>query len=269
MGNPQGLSRLPNKPARSFASPQLRKHLLFKRATRKRKVIGFLNRGDRTRLESSPDRILFLLKTGGPLAARDLALRLGMTQVGVRQHLAALLADGLAHYSERSGGRGRPMRIWSLTQRGHERFPDRHADATVALIDQMRRVLGEAALEAVIAATAEQQLADYRVALKQARGPLDALQRLAVARTRQGYMARAVAVGDGSYRFVEDHCPICAAATACRGFCTSELAVFRQLLARFGAITREDHLMAGARRCAYRLVPKAPGKRAADGGRSR
>ncbi len=49
---------------------------------------------------------------------------------------------------------------------------------------------------------------------------------------------------DGSWLLWESHCPICAAARACRGFCRSELALFRQLLAPAG-VEREQYLLEG------------------------
>ena len=43
-------------------------------------------------------------------------------------------------------------------------------------------------------------------------------------------MAEVHAEKDGAFLLVEKHCPLCAAATACKGFCTSEPDLFRALL---------------------------------------
>ena len=59
---------------------------------------------------------------------------------------------------------------------------------------------------------------------------------------------------DGSYLLLENHCPICAAAEACQGFCRSELLLFRALLAP-ATVERTEHILDGARRCAYRVTP--------------
>ena len=75
-------------------------------------------------------------------------------------------------------------------------------------------------------------------------------------RTEERYMA-AVAESDGEgYLFVENHCPICVAATTCQGFCAMELDVFRAVLGDSASVERTDHIIAGARRCAYRVAPK-------------
>jgi predicted ArsR family transcriptional regulator len=73
-------------------------------------------------------------------------------------------------------------------------------------------------------------------------------------RSAEGYMAGASRRDDGTYVFWENHCPICAAAAACQGFCRSELALFARLLAP-ARVERSEHLLAGCRRCCYLVVP--------------
>ena len=67
-------------------------------------------------------------------------------------------------------------------------------------------------------------------------------------------MAEVQAHPDGGFTLVENHCPICAAATACQGFCRAELEVFRSVLGDDVTVERTDHILAGARRCAYRIT---------------
>ena len=56
---------------------------------------------------------------------------------------------------------------------------------------------------------------------------------------------------DGSLLLVENHCPICAAATACQGFCRAELDVFRAVLGPAATVERTEHIVTGGRRCSY------------------
>ena len=83
------------------------------------------------------------------------------------------------------------------------------------------------------------------------------IARLAAIRTREGYMAEWTKDDEG-YLLVENHCPICAAATICQGFCRAELAVFQEVLGEEAQITRVEHIPAGARRCAYRITTSPP-----------
>jgi predicted ArsR family transcriptional regulator len=58
---------------------------------------------------------------------------------------------------------------------------------------------------------------------------------------------------DGGLLLIENHCPICAAATACQGFCRAELDVFRAVLGPETEVVRNEHIVAGARRCSYSI----------------
>ena len=53
-----------------------------------------------------------------------------------------------------------------------------------------------------------------------------------------------------TFRFLENHCPICAAARVCQRFCRDELEVFRVALSTDLRVERTEHIIAGARRCA-------------------
>jgi predicted ArsR family transcriptional regulator len=82
----------------------------------------------------------------------------------------------------------------------------------------------------------------------------DRVRALARLRTMEGYMAQGKRQRDGSFLLIEDHCPICAAAQACQGFCRSELEVFEAALGADVSVTREEHLLSGGRRCVYRIA---------------
>ncbi len=122
------------------------------------------------------------------------------------------------------------------------------------LIATVRGVLGEAALERIIAAREAETRQAYASALAGAGGLAERVARLAALRAREGYMAEWRAEGDG-FLLIENHCPICAAAASCQGFCRAELDIFRSVLGDAARIVRDEHILAGARRCVYRITP--------------
>ncbi|MEB3220735.1 MAG: metalloregulator ArsR/SmtB family transcription factor [Candidatus Sericytochromatia bacterium] len=203
--------------------------------------------------------MLFLLKTRGPSSAASLAGVLGITPMAVRQHLQALAGDGLVSFRDERRKVGRPARIWELTPAAMGRFPDTHAELTVDLLRSLKAAFGEEGLERVIAARAKAQRQTYAARIPAGAALGEKLAALAAARSDEGYMAGSTREADGSWLLVENHCPICAAAAVCQGFCRDELALFREVLGPGVVVEREDHLLAGARRCAYRVV-------ATDGG---
>jgi predicted ArsR family transcriptional regulator len=209
---------------------------------------------DVTQPSEAKRAVLDLLKRRGPSEAQDIATVLGVTAMAVRQHLYALEDEGLVAFAPaaKDGGRGRPSKLWRAEAAADALFADAHADLSVELIANIRQVFGERGLDKLIAKRTEQQIAAYRAALASASTLKEKVKRLARLRSDAGYMAEAVPDGDG-FLLVENHCPICRAAVACTGLCRQELEVFRAAMGRGIVIKRTDHILAGARRCAYSI----------------
>jgi predicted ArsR family transcriptional regulator len=206
-------------------------------------------------VKAAGDTILFQLKSLGEAQAEMLARRLGISVQAVRQRLERLLTENLVAFSDHAHGRGRPRRLWSLAPGTASLFPDTHAQLTVDLIGTIRSELGETALAKLLERRREQVTASYTKGLAREPDIARKLTALADMRSAEGYMARVEVLADEVFLFVEDHCPICAAAMSCQGFCRMELRVFRDLLGPEWHIEREDHLLTGARRCTYRINP--------------
>ena len=221
------------------------------------------NSGGPTRTTAT--RLLTLLKTRGTQTATTLGSALGITGEAARQHLTKMAADGLVVAASEARGVGRPTQVWSLTAEGNARFPDAHADLTVQLLRTIRKELGDDALDRLIEVRGLESLAKYEAALAGANSVEERVARLAEVRTEEGYMAEVQAEGE-NLLLVENHCPICAAATTCQGFCRTELDTFRKVLGGEATVERTEHIVSGDRRCAYRIsLPCLPG----DDGRAK
>lgn len=205
-------------------------------------------------------RLLDRLKRGGETTAGELADDLGLTDVAVRQHLAALSDHGLVQRRTLPPtGRGRPAVSWSLTAVANDCFPERHAELTVGLIRAARQAVGEDGLERILHVRADEQIQSYRNQMPPGTASLKKrVESLARIRTAEGYMAEASRESDGSYLIIENHCPICEAARACSGLCDAELRVFRAALGPHATVERVEHLLNDDRRCVYRIRPSKP-----------
>ena len=206
-------------------------------------------------LPKSQDRIMDRLKTRGPQSVKILSKQLGMTTMGVRQHLADLETKGLVlQTQEERQTRGRPVHLWKLSKSGHNRFPDSHAQTALELIDVIRSSLGEESLNQLIDSRSAKVQASYRAQLDASAPELQQqIERLAQLRSEEGYMAEVRLLPDG-WMLIENHCPICSAATSCQQFCKSELEIFQRLFENEATVERTDHLLEGARRCAYKIT---------------
>ena len=205
-------------------------------------------------MQSTAGQILLELKTRGPAKTRDLAARTGITRQAARTHLEKLAAEALVEHATAPAGIGRPRQTWSLTAKGHGRFPDTHAQMTVELIEAVRSEFGEAGLARLVGRREQAMAAQYEAQLRNAGTLHERVARLVAMRSAEGYMAEFSRCAAGTYVIAENHCPICAAAAVCQGFCRSELALFARLLAP-ARVERVEHVLAGSRRCAYLVTP--------------
>jgi predicted ArsR family transcriptional regulator len=198
-------------------------------------------------------RIVKLLKTEGPLDSATLAGRIGVSAMAIRQHLYILQDQKMVTAKERPVPLGRPAKHWELTRQADRLFPDAYAELSVSLIDSLNDAFGAEGLQRILERRTARQRASYSARISSTMPLRRKLQKLAQIRTEEGYMAELRSEGPGQYLFIENHCPICAAASSCTGLCANELALFRSILGPGITVERVEHILAGERRCAYRI----------------
>ncbi|PXY23870.1 transcriptional regulator [Prauserella coralliicola] len=188
-----------------------------------------------------------LLLEQGPMTAVAVAEQLGISPTAVRRHLDVLLADAEAETREapRRGprGRGRPAKLFLLTEQGRARFGHAYDDLAVAAV----RFLAEHAGDDAVRAFAESRVAalvePYRDSVTSEAAPASRAEALATALTREGYAASTRQVGAGE-QLCQHHCPVAHVAAEFPQLCEAETEAFAKLLGthvqRLATIARGD-----------------------------
>lgn len=198
------------------------------------------------------DRILMFLKMRGEATSLLISRELAITKEGARKHLLNLAEEGLIKSVAKSEGVGRPSTYYILTEKGLSQFPDSHADITVQILRSVKNLLGENALNLLINDREKNTYERYEKALAKAESLEQRLDVLVKVRSEEGYMAEWTKEGE-DYFLIENHCPICAAATECQGFCRAELSNFQNLIGKKYQVERVNHILSGGQRCVYRI----------------
>jgi predicted ArsR family transcriptional regulator len=184
-------------------------------------------------------RIARLILENGPVTAGGLSARTGLTPAAVRRHLDNLLADGMIEVrtTRRPGsrGRGRPARLFAITDAGRSAFEHAYDDLAASAL----RFLAEVAGPEAVAEFARRQLADterrYRPVVEAAASGRR-VQALADALSTDGYAATASvapAASGGERRgeqLCQHHCPVAHVAAEFPQLCEAETEVFARLL---------------------------------------
>lgn len=203
--------------------------------------------------------LLDMLKVRGELSSLEMAKELGVSSMAVRQHMQELVVSGDVSSVDKTLGKGRPSKFWSLTPVADRHFPDRHRDLILDLLGGIQSVLGQDAMDRLLDERGEEQVRQYGRRVRSSKRLHRRVEELARARSEEGYMAKVVVEEGGSFLLTESHCPICAAAAACQGLCARELSVFERVLGSDCSVERVEHLLSGGRRCAYRISPESRG----------
>jgi len=147
----------------------------------------------------------------GPSTAADLADRLDLTPAAVRRHLDHLAAEGVVESREQkvygARGRGRPAKVFALTEAGRDSFDQQYDDLAV----QAMRFLAETQGEDAVVEFARRRVAfverDYAAvtALDPELTPADALARVF---TQNGYAASVRELPVVGEQLCQQHCPV-------------------------------------------------------------
>jgi predicted ArsR family transcriptional regulator len=221
------------------------------------------------------EQVARLILEEGPVTAAAIADRLGLSPAAVRRHLDALLADGEA--TTRSAprgprGRGRPAKLFLLTETGRARFGHAYDDLAVAAL----RFLAESGGNEAVRAFAERRMAalvdSHRAAILAGRSTADRARALADALTREGYAASARSITVSGFgageQLCQHHCPVAHVAAEFPELCEVETAAFAKLLGthvqRLATIARGDaacttHVPLGQDRTVERTQPTSEG----------
>lgn len=197
--------------------------------------------------------ILHTIKRQGEARAEELASLLGITPSAIRQHLAALLAEGLVAIREQRGGAGRPKHLYSVTTKAEGLFPKNYGELTCELLDYAGAE-GPGTVERLFDRRRQRRTANAERRLE-GKAFDDQVAELARILDEDGYLADAVRGDDGAWRIVEHNCAILEVALRYGQACSSELAFLRDVLPS-AQIDRVSHMASGQHHCAYRIRPR-------------
>ena len=179
------------------------------------------------------DRVARTILENGPSTAADLAARLDLTPAAVRRHLDHLAAEGIVESREQkvygTRGRGRPARVFALTEAGRDSFDQQYDDLAV----QAMRFLAETQGDEAVMEFARRRVAfierDYEAVTAADPGltPADALARVF---SQNGYAASIRGLPVLGEQLCQQHCPVSHVAHEFPQLCEAETEAIASIL---------------------------------------
>jgi predicted ArsR family transcriptional regulator len=183
--------------------------------------------------------IVNLLKRSQGLTVRELAHRLGMSYMGVKQHCLNLERDGYLGTFRRHRGVGRPELLYHLTVKAQDLFPQADNVLSISLLQQARKLYGASAAEKILFLHFQEKAKAYAEKV-QGNTPAERAKNLARLRDREGHMADFE--NEPMPRIIERHHPMQALFEVFPQAAAMERDLFQRLL---GVNIRREQRQAG------------------------
>jgi predicted ArsR family transcriptional regulator len=197
---------------------------------------------------STRERILHLMKTAGPLSAKELTTELQITEMAVRRHLGTMERDGLIESKMLRQTPGRPTAVYGLTDLAEGLFPKKYHSLTLDLLDELAEVSGEDMVDRLFDRRKEKLSRKY-MAEMEGKSLTDKVRTLSEIQNDNGYMTELQETEGGEYMLMEHNCPISQIANRYNHACDCELNLFESLLD--ADVERTECLAQQGKKCVY------------------
>ncbi|HWB59153.1 MAG TPA: hypothetical protein VG733_06665 [Chthoniobacteraceae bacterium] len=190
--------------------------------------------------------IINKLKRTQGLPVRDLAAKLDMSYMGIKQHCIELHKEGYLETWRHPKPVGRPEMLYRLTDRAHELFPVTTNQFTVEVLHAAQKLYGATAAEKLLFSVFQRKAQDYLAKVK-GDTVAEKAKKFAKMRDHEGCMAEFVSSGE--MRIVEYHSPMQDLLRAFPIVARLEGELFQRVLGT--AVRREEQLTAGPYHCVF------------------
>jgi predicted ArsR family transcriptional regulator len=204
--------------------------------------------------KNTREHVIMELKRAGSLNTKDLSFVLGISSTAVRQLLTTLQAEGLVNTMAERQPQGRPCYVYTLTEKGHNLFPEAYDALAMELLETVREIGGEQMLQDLVAKQVSKKEERYRK-LMMGRSLAEKLIQLRDLREDDGYMA-VVEAGESKQAIREHNCPIFRIAKVHPEVCAQEIALMERLLG--ASIDQTHHILDGQFFCRFEVTDDRP-----------
>lgn len=156
--------------------------------------------------QSTRGLILHALKSSVQNTIETLADAADISPVTVRHHLNSLQAEGLIEVGSVRRKVGRPYYVYSLSEKGHELFPQKYFSLTNRLLEELKDRLPPDAVNEIFISLVE-RIMEERAGEFEGLPFEERLNYVIHLLGTEGFLARWEKTEDGRYKIIEYSCP--------------------------------------------------------------
>ncbi|MFA4918938.1 MAG: metalloregulator ArsR/SmtB family transcription factor [Thermodesulfovibrionales bacterium] len=197
------------------------------------------------------EKIILLLKKRGPMAIDNLSIELGITSMGIRQHLLSLERRGLIEYLTKRQGIGRPAFLYKLTEKADELFPKEYDKFILNLFRDIEKNEGRDKIDEIFKWRKNRIIKEVRETLANKKTLQDRMYGLKDILEAEGYFAELTDMNN-HFTLKLYNCPIFKLASEFKEVCRHDLQMFRELIGK--ELAREECIVDGDISCTYTIT---------------
>ena len=197
--------------------------------------------------------IILALKKHGSLTVDGLSREIGITPMGIRQHLLVLERNGIVEYGTKKQGVGRPGFLYRLTREGDDLFKKSYAEFSLDVLGGIEDVGGREKIDEIFSMRKDRLREEREKHFLGSTTLGDRVSRMAEVLQREGAMVD-VEETDRAFKIKQFNCPILKIASRYSEACMYDLRLLQELIGS-DDVTRTQSIADGAPACLFE-IPK-------------
>lgn len=193
-------------------------------------------------------QIIEHLKRNGSATIKELEELLGVTTTAVRQHLAALQAEGYLARARVHAGVGRPHHAYTITAKTHELFACHCDDLALTLLEEVYALEGEARAVQLLGRVGDRLANRYARSVK-SEVLQERVEQMAQALTQRGVLTDVAVQDEHTIVLHTYNCPYHELAHEHRDICEMDAELMRKVLG--SEVNLSECIMDGHRGCTF------------------
>lgn len=176
---------------------------------------------------STKEKILVVLKKAHESSMKDIMEFFDLSEIAIRRHLRDLIRQQLVSEQSVKQEIGRPYKVYRLTQKGHDIFPNQYKQLPLQMLQDLEELYGEDLVKKLFDKRKEREIEQFSSQIN-ANNFNERIKQLVNLQTENGQMIELNQVENG-YEIINYNCPIYNIASSYVHVCTNEKEVLERV----------------------------------------
>lgn len=180
---------------------------------------------------------------------RELARNFTISEIAVRKHVQTLMSEQFIKERRVRQDIGRPIHLYSLTDKGHRTFPNKYETFPVELLQDLKAIQGEDAVEQLLQVRQERDESEIHKQLPDENFD-QRLEKMLAIQEEKGYMIEYEKLENGDYKIKKYNCPLFHIVTNFKQICGHEQNMYENLFPK-SKVDVNSYMVDGAPFCSW------------------